>query len=78
MVSGLANPGKVTREGSGDEAATTEPSPATAYIFSDGRFEDVTDLVLEHLEPVYVPVGSFVAPNLAITAVSTRRNEDRP
>jgi hypothetical protein len=78
LSSGLANPGKVTHTAGSDEAAAAEPSPATAYIFSDGRFEDVTGLALDNLKPVYVPVGSFVAPNLAITAVSTRRNDERP
>ncbi len=79
LASGLANPGRVMREpASEDEPASAEPPPATAYIFSDGRFEDVASTSLDNLKPFYVPVGSFDAPNLAITAVSTRRNDERP
>jgi hypothetical protein len=76
LASGLANPGKVPQAGS-DESPPTE-TPVTAYIFSDGRFEDVLGAELENLKPVYVPVGTFDAPNLAITAVSTRRNDEHP
>jgi hypothetical protein len=51
---------------------------STLYIFSDGRFDDIKDFSLGSLRPVYVPVGSFDADNLAITAFSTGRNELRP
>ena len=78
LASGLANPGKVASESVDEEMASAEPPPATAYIFSDGRFEDVTGDPLDNLKPVYVPVGSFEAQNLAVSAVSTRRNEERP
>ena len=44
----------------GDEAAVAQSPPATLYIFSDGRFEDVTGRrTRTTCEPVYVPVGSF-------------------
>ena len=52
--------------------------PATAYIFSDGRFEPVKDFSLGNLKPMYVPIGSFDAENLAITTLATRRNESQP
>jgi hypothetical protein len=79
LASGLAKTGHRPQAtpAAGDESASTE-TPATAYIFSDGRFEDVTDTELADLKPVYVPVGSFEARNLAITAVSTRRNDEHP
>ena len=48
------------------------------YIFSDGRFEDVKGFSLGNLKPVYVPIGSFEAENLAITAFSTRRSDAKP
>ena len=47
-----------------------EPQPATVYIFSDGRFEDVKGFSLGNLKPFYIPIGSFEAKNLAITAFS--------
>ncbi len=78
LASGLANPGQTGQQSQGDEAATVEPPPATAYIFSDGRVEDVAGGTLDNLRPIYVPVGTFDAPNLAITAMSTRRNDERP
>ena len=77
LASSLANPGRVATEASEDADAKTEAPPATTYIFSDGRFEDVAGVTLENLQPVYVPVGSFEAENLAITALSTRRSEER-
>lgn len=75
LASGLANPGRITTEESGQEVDVVEPQPATIYIFSDGRFEDVQGFSLGNLDPVYVPVGTFEAKNLAITALATRRNE---
>ena len=48
------------------------------YIFSDGRFEAVKGFSLGTLEPIYVPIGSLDAKNLAITAFSTRRSESKP
>jgi hypothetical protein len=60
------------------EIEITEPQPATLYIFSDGRFEDVKGFSLGNLQPYYIPIGSLDAKNLAITAFSTRRGEARP
>ena len=77
LASSLAAAGQTAHNGDGEESNIVEPPPATAYIFSDGRFEDVTGIELDHLKPVYVPIGSFEAPNLAIAAVATRRGEDR-
>ena len=68
LANALANVGASTRAASGDEAAFAEPPLATAYIFSDGRFEDAEGVAVDRLKLVYVPVGSFDAPNLAITA----------
>jgi hypothetical protein len=83
LARGLAKAGTVPTEATGDDT-TAVPPPTTAYIFSDGRFEDVTQSdsvatdALENLKPVYVPIGSFDAENMAITAVSTRRNDEHP
>ena len=78
LADGLANPGRITTEAGGAEIDVVQPQPATVYIFSDGRFEDVKGFALGNLKPFYVPIGSFEAKNLAITALSTRRNDTRP
>lgn len=78
LADGLANPGRVT-VGSGElEIDVVEAQPATIYIFSDGRFEDVKGFSLGNLKPQYVPIGSFNAENLAITAFTTRRSDAKP
>jgi hypothetical protein len=38
----------------------------------------VKDFSLGNLKPMYVPIGSFDAVNLAITTLATRRNESQP
>lgn len=78
LAGGLANPGRITVEEGGMEVDVVEPQAATLYIFSDGRFEGVKGFSLGNLKPVYVPIGSLRARNLAITALSTRRSESRP
>jgi VWA domain-containing protein/aerotolerance regulator-like protein len=78
LASGLANPSRITTEQGGQEVEVVEAQPATAYIFSDGRFEAVKNFSLGNLKPMYVPIGSFDAANLAITTLATRRNESRP
>jgi hypothetical protein len=78
LADGLANPGRITTQESGIEIDVVEPQPATLYIFSDGRFEDVQDFSLGNLKPFYIPIGSLEAQNLAITAFSTRRSDAKP
>jgi hypothetical protein len=78
LASGLANPSRITAQQDGQEVEVVEAKPATAYIFSDGRFGTVKDFSLGNLKPMYVPIGSFDAGNLAITTLATRRNESRP
>jgi von Willebrand factor type A domain/Aerotolerance regulator N-terminal len=80
LANSLANAGAATATpiASGDEAASAEPPLPTAYILSDGRFEDAAGVAVDRLKLVYVPVGSFDAQNLAISALSVRRNEERP
>jgi hypothetical protein len=78
LADGLANPGRITTEEGGAEIDVVEAQPATVYIFSDGRFEDVKGFSLGNLKPLYVPIGSFGAENLAITAFTTRRSDARP
>jgi hypothetical protein len=78
LADGLANPGRLTTEEGGLEIEVVEAQPATIYIFSDGRFEDVKGFSLGNLKPVYVPIGSLKADNVAITAFSTRRSDAHP
>jgi hypothetical protein len=78
LADGLANPGRITTEEGGAEIDVVEAQPATIYIFSDGRFEDVKGFSLGNLQPVYVPIGSLEAENLAITGFTTRRSEEKP
>ena len=78
LADGLANPGRITLGAGEAEIDVVEAQPATLYIFSDGRFEDVTGFSLGNLKPLYVPIGSFDAENLAITAFTTRRSEAAP
>jgi hypothetical protein len=78
LADGLANPGRITTEEGGMEIDVVEAQPATVYIFSDGRFEDVKGFSLGNLKPVYVPIGSLEAENLAITALATRRSDSQP
>jgi hypothetical protein len=78
LADGLANPGRITLGAGEAEIDVVEPQPATIYIFSDGRFEDVNGFSLGNLKPLYVPIGSFDAQNLAITAFTTRRGENAP
>src|SRR3954470_23118120 len=78
LADGLANPNRIPlREGDRD-IDVVEPQKATLYIVSDGRFEAVKGFSLGTLEPIYVPIGSVDAKNLAIIAFSTRRSESKP
>ncbi len=76
LAAGLANPGRAAFEISDTQVA--EPKPATVYIFSDGKFPSVEGFSLGNLEPKFVPIGKGDAPNVGITAFSTRRRDDRP
>lgn len=78
LADGLANPSRMPIREGDKEIDVVEAQPATVYILSDGRFDDVKGFSLGNLEPKYVPLGSLTAQNLAITAFSTRRSDARP
>jgi hypothetical protein len=88
LADGLANPSRMPIREGDKEIDIVEAQPATLYILSDGRFEDVKDFALGNLgggkpgdpddKPFYIPIGSMNAPNLAITAFSTRRSDAHP
>jgi len=76
VASGLANPGRSAEDITDFQVA--EPLAAKLYIFSDGGFPDVSGFSLGNLEPVFVPIGTAEAANVAIVAFSTRHKENRP
>ena len=78
LADGFANPGRVMSEDGGTEFEVTEQVDVELYIFSDGRFPSVENFSLGNLNPLFLPIGSFDAQNLAITAFNTKRGEERP
>ncbi|MEM9187019.1 MAG: BatA and WFA domain-containing protein [Planctomycetota bacterium] len=78
LAGGVANPGRMIVEEDLPGAEVAEPGGVTLYLFTDGRFAEVSDFSLGNLDPVYIPVGSDSSGNLAITAMNVRRNEARP
>ncbi len=78
LADGFANPGRITIEEAELDVEVTEQQDVELYIFSDGRFRGVEGFSLGNLRPLFLPIGSFEADNLAITALNTRRAEDRP
>ncbi len=75
VASGLANPGRSATDISDEQVA--EAMPAQLFILSDGRFASVENFNLGNLNPVFRPIGSAAAENLAIAAFSTRTPEDQ-
>lgn len=73
VAAGLANPGRISSDARDIQAA--DPLPATLYLLSDGRFQDVQGFSLGNLQPVYLPIGAAQSVNLAITAFSAARHE---
>ncbi|RIK87949.1 MAG: hypothetical protein DCC67_01150, partial [Planctomycetota bacterium] len=78
LADGFANPERVSLGEGEAEFDATAQEPVELYILSDGRFGAVDDFSLGNLRPKYLPIGSFDANNLAVTALNTRRNENRP
>lgn len=76
LAAGLANPGRTATDARDVQVA--DALPADLYIFSDGRFPDVTGFSLGNLTPIYVPIGKPDVANYAITAFSARRHETKP
>ncbi|HEX7449039.1 MAG TPA: BatA and WFA domain-containing protein [Pirellulales bacterium] len=75
VASGLANPGRSSNQEDSQDFQVAEAKPATLYIFSDGKFPDVKDFSLGHLQPVYEPIGAETAENVAIAAFTAARHE---
>lgn len=74
LASGFANPQRVAIEEGGAEVDATPQEKVSMFILSDGRFDAVADFSLGNLEAQYLPIGSPVSANLAITALTAARN----
>jgi hypothetical protein len=75
-VAALANPGRSSFEITDEQAP--EAQPATVYILSDGKFQNIPSLFLGNLTPVYVPIGSEAPKNVAVVEFSADRNVEQP
>ena len=64
LADGLANPSRMPIQEGDSEIDVVEAQPATVYIFSDGRFEDVKGFSLGNLKPYYIPLGSLAGQQL--------------
>lgn len=69
---GLANPRRPGEEGSPD-ASDESPAPAELLLYSDGGFQEVTELNLAHLRPTYYAMGDGEVKNLAVVSFSAER-----
>lgn len=76
LAAGLANPDRASDPESNLPAA--DPLPATVYLFTDGRFDDVPSFSLEHLELKFIPVGTVEAANVGILSFNTQRQDQPP
>ncbi len=73
LAAGLA---RTEPTGTEDEGRASTP-PAALYILSDGNFASQPEIELNHLRPVYVPIGQAESENIAITAFHTQRPDAR-
>ena len=78
LADGFANPGRVMSEDGGAEREVTEQWDVDLYILSDGRFRSIEGFSLGNLQAKFLPIGTFEAQNMAITALNTRRSAERP
>lgn len=76
VASGLANPSRSGKDATDIQVA--DPRPATVFLFSDGRFDDVSNFSLGNLQPIYRLIGTSEAANVGIVAMSVRRHESKP
>ncbi len=77
VAAGLANPGRSGDTNAGD-VAVAEAMPADVFVLSDGGFRTVPEFSWGNLNPLYLPIGSASASNLAVSAFSAQVNPARP
>lgn len=75
LAGGFANPRRERAAVDEEENRQPEEQKVGLYIFSDGRFPQVTNFALGNLQPRFLPLGSPDTQNMAITALNTRRGE---
>lgn len=77
-AAGLANPGQSGDPENPQDLPAAEALPATMYVLSDGGFQADPSFKLGNLKPVYLPLGTPEAHNVAIAAFSTEQNPEKP
>ncbi len=75
---GLANPRRSSEVGDVNDVQVADAMPADLLLYSDGRFQNVTEFDLGNLIPQYIAIGGEKINNLAITAFSAERNVENP
>ena len=75
---GLANPRRSSEIADVKDVQVADAQPADLLIYSDGRFQTVTEFSLGNLKAEYIAIGTSDVENLAVTAFSTERNAERP
>jgi len=62
-----------------EQAGRVQREPAALHLYSDGRINDLDDQVLEAGEQLtYVPIGTPMADNVAVSMISVDRPYDEP
>ena len=75
---GLANPRRSSEIADVKDVQVADAQPADLLIYSDVRFQTVTEFSLGNLKAEYIAIGTSDVENLAVTAFSTERNAERP
>jgi hypothetical protein len=57
---------------SNDPAASRR---AQVFIVGDGNYPDVAEGLIDRIDPVFIPVGTTTAQNMAVTGLAVRRGE---
>jgi hypothetical protein len=77
-AAGLANPGQSGDPDNPQDLPAAEALPATMYVLSDGGFQADPSFKLGNLKPVYLPLGTAEARNVAIAAFNTAQHPQKP
>jgi hypothetical protein len=78
VAAGLANPGRSGDVQESRDIHVAEALPATVYLFSDGKFDDVGGFALGNLQVVFQPIGRADSGNVGVLNLSVGRNEAHP
>ena len=78
FAAGLANPGRNAFEESDMEAGGSMAMPATLFIVSDGRVNQLPNFTLGNLKANYLPIGKEDSNNVGLVAFQSAKNSERP